>query len=93
MQTAYDGIALGFRRCNLMADVAAAQIRGTPEFGGDMPAIHALVLAGETASTAHRLWIDAPFEQDQTVVFELGACRKRYNRGSVRTVHLSKPPE
>ena len=92
MQTAYDGIAPGIRQCDLMADVAAAQIRGTPEFGGDMPAIHPLVLAGEAASTAHPLWTDAPFEADQTVAFELGACRKRYNCGLARTVHLGKPP-
>ena len=92
MQTAYDGIEPGVRQCDLMADIAAAQIRGTPEFGGDMPALHPLVLAGEAASTAHPLWTDAPFEQDQTVAFELGACRKRYNCGLARTVHLGKPP-
>ncbi|MEM6497354.1 MAG: Xaa-Pro peptidase family protein [Pseudomonadota bacterium] len=92
MQTAYDGTAPGVRQCDLMAEVAAAQIRGTPEFGGDLPALHPLVLAGEAASTAHPLWTDAPFEQDQTVAFELGACRKRYNCGLARTVHLGSPP-
>ena len=91
MQVAYDGIAPGVRQCDLMAEVVAAQIRGTPEFGGDMPAIHPLVLAGEAASTAHPMWTDAPFERDQTVAFELGACRKRYNTGLARTVHLGAP--
>lgn len=93
MQTAYDGIAPGVRQCDLMADVVAAQIRGTPEFGGDMTAIHPLVLAGEAAATAHPLWTDAPFEAGQTVAFELGGCRKRYNAGLARTVHLGTPPE
>jgi Xaa-Pro dipeptidase len=71
MQTADDRLRQGVRQCDLMADVVAAQIRGTPEFGGDQTALYPLVLAGEAASTAHPLWTDAPFEKDQTVAFEL----------------------
>ena len=93
MQTAYDGVRPGVRQCDLMADVLAAQVRGTPEFGGDMTALHPLVLAGEAASTAHPLWTDAPFERDQTIAFELGGCRKRYNAGLARTVHIGDPPK
>lgn len=93
MQTAYDGVKPGVRQCDLMAEISAAQIRGTPEFGGDMPALHPLVLAGEAASTAHPMWTDAPFEADQTIAFELGACRKRYNVGLARTVHIGTPPQ
>ncbi len=93
MQTAYDNLRPGVRQCDLMADVTAAMIRGTPEFGGDMTALHPLVLAGEAASTAHPMWTDAVFEKDQTVAFELGGCRKRYNAGLARTVHLGKPNE
>jgi len=93
MQTAYDGVKPGVRQCDLMADVVAAQIRGTPEFGGDMTALHPLVLAGEAATTAHPMWTDAPFEKDQTVAFELGGCRKRYNAGLARTVHMGEPPQ
>lgn len=93
MQTAWDGARPGVRQCDLMADVVAAQIKGTPEFGGDMPAIHPLILAGEAASTAHPMWTDAPLEADQTIAFELGGCRKRYNVGLARTVHLGTPNE
>ncbi len=93
MQTAYDGVQPGVRQCDLMADIVAAQIRGTPEFGGDMTALHPLVLAGEAASTAHPMWTDAPFEQDQTIAFELGGCRKRYNAGLARTVHIGEPSQ
>ncbi len=93
MQTAYDGARPGVRQCDLMADILAAQIRGTPEFGGDMTALHPLVLAGEAASTAHPMWTDAPFEADQTIAFELGGCRKRYNAGLARTVHIGTPPQ
>jgi Xaa-Pro dipeptidase len=74
-----------------MADITAAMIKGTPEFGGDMPAIHPLILAGEAAKTAHPMWTDAPLEAGQTVAFELGGCRKRYNVGLARTVHLGDP--
>lgn len=93
MQTAYDGVRPGVRQCDLMADIVAAQIRGTPEFGGDQTALHPLVLAGEAASTAHPMWTDASFERDQTIAFELGGCRKRYNAGLARTVHIGTPPE
>ncbi len=93
MQTAWDGARPGVRQCDLMADVVAAQIKGTPEFGGDMPAIHPLILAGEAASTAHPMWTDALLEDGQTVAFELGGCRKRYNVGLARTVHLGTPSQ
>jgi len=93
MQTAYDGVRPGVRQCDLMADVLAAQIKGTPEFGGDLTALYPLVLAGEAAATAHPMWTDAPFEKNQTVAFELGGCRKRYNAGLARTVHLGKPSD
>ena len=62
MQTAWAGARPGVRQCDLMADVIAAQIRGTPEFGGDQTAIHPLILAGEAASTAHPLWNDNVLE-------------------------------
>ena len=91
MQTAYDKIRPGVRQCDVMADATAAMIRGTPDFGGDLTALHPLVLAGEAASTAHPMWTDALFENNQTVAFELGGCRKRYNAGLARTVHLGKP--
>ncbi len=93
MQTAYNGVRPNVRQCDLMADIVAAQIRGTPEFGGDMTALHPLVLAGAAASTAHPMWTDAPFESGQTIAFELGGCRKRYNAGLARTVHIGAPPQ
>jgi len=93
MQTAWDGARPGVRQCDLMADVTATQIRGMPDAGGDMPAIHPLILAGEAATTAHPLWTDAPLEDGQTIAFELGACRRRYNVGLARTVHLGTPPD
>jgi len=93
MQTAWDGARPGVRQCDLMADIGAAQIRGTKEFGGDMTAVHPLILAGEAAATAHPMWTDARLEDGQTIAFELGGCRKRYNVGLARTIHLGAPPQ
>lgn len=91
METAYNRLRPGVRQCDLMADVVSTQIRGTPQFGGDQTALHPLVLAGESASTAHPMWTDAPFKKDQTIAFELGGCRKRYNAGLARTAHIGEP--
>jgi Xaa-Pro dipeptidase len=93
MQTAWDGVRPGIRQCDLMADVTAAMIRGTPEFGGDMPALHPLILAGEAATAAHPMWTDALLGEGQTVAFELGGCVKRYNVGLARTTHLGAPTD
>ena len=88
MQTAWNGARIGVKQSDLIAKVMAAQIKGTEEFGGDMPALHPLILAGEAASTAHPMWTDQKLESGQTVAFELGGCRKRYNVGLARTLHL-----
>ena len=92
MQTAWDLVKPGGRQCDLAAEIMAAQIRGTEDFGGDQTAICPLILAGEGATTAHPLWTDECFAKDQTVAFEIGGTRKRYNAGLARTVHLGKPP-
>jgi len=93
MQRAWDGARAGVRQCDLMADVVATQIRGIPQGGGDMAAIHPLILAGEAATTAHPMWTDVPLADGQTIAFELGGCMKRYNVGLARTVHLGTPPD
>ena len=93
MQRAWDGARAGIRQCDLMADVIATQIRGTPQAGGDVAALHPLILAGEAATTAHPMWTDAPLADGQTIAFELGGCMKRYNVGLARTVHLGTPPD
>ena len=91
MQTAWDGAQVGVRQCDLMAEVTATQIRGVDGLGGDMTAIHPLILAGEAAATAHPMWTEAPLEDGQTIAFELGACYRRYNVGLARTIHLGNP--
>ena len=53
MQKAWEKTRPGVRQCDLMADILSAQIKGTSDFGGDITALHPLILAGEAASTAH----------------------------------------
>ena len=93
MQTAWDSVRPGVRQCDLVAEILAAQVRGTDSFGGDQTAICPLILAGEGAATAHPLWTDERFEENQTVAFEIGGTRRRYNAGLARTAHLGDPPE
>ena len=81
------------RQCDLMATILAAQVGGNPDFGGDLTALSPLILAGEAASTAHPMWTDEPFAENQTVALELGGTRKRYNAGLARTVQLGKGPQ
>lgn len=93
MQVAWDVVQPGVRQCDLVAKIMAAQIGGTEAFGGDQTAICPLILAGEGAGTAHPLWTDERFEENQTVAFEIGGTRRRYNAGLARTAHLGSPPE
>ncbi len=93
MQTAYANIAPGVRQCDLMAQILSAQVGGNAEFGGDQTALSPLILAGEAASTAHPMWTDEPFGENQTVALELGGTRKRYNAGLARTLQLGRGPQ
>ena len=36
------------------------------------------------------MWTDEKLQEGQTISFELGGCRKRYNVGLARTIHLGK---
>lgn len=93
MTVAYDNIAAGVRQCDLMSKIVAAQVGGNDEFGGDLTALSPLILAGESATTAHPMWTDEKFSENQTVALELGGTRKRYNAGLARTVQLGKGPQ
>jgi Xaa-Pro dipeptidase len=93
MQTAYDNIMPGVRQCDLMAQILAAQVGGNDQFGGDLTALSPLILAGEASATAHPMWTDEPFAENQTVALELGGTRKRYNAGLARTVQLGSGPK
>ena len=94
MQTALDNLSPGLRECDAVAAVYQAQMSGTPEFGGDYPAIVPMMPTGEKTSAPHLTWTDDPYENNQAVNLELAACRHRYHSPLARTAYLGKtPPE
>ena len=60
MRTACDQLRPGRRQCDLVAEILAAQALGTPEHGGDYPAIVPMLPTGEAAGTPHLTWTDRP---------------------------------
>ncbi len=92
MATAIDRLEPGVRECDVVAEVYRAQVSGTPEFGGDYPAIVPMMPTGEKTSAPHLTWTDAPYETEQMVNLELAACRHRYHCPIARTAYLGKSP-
>ena len=92
MQTALDNLSPGVRECDAVAAVYQAQMSGTPEFGGDYPAIVPMMPTGEKTSAPHLTWTDEPYKNNQAVNLELAACRHRYHSPLARTAYLGKNP-
>jgi ectoine hydrolase len=91
-----DGIGLineGVRECDVAAKIYHTQITGTPEFGGDYPAIVPMLPSGEKTSTPHLTWTDERYKQGDTVILELAGCYKRYHSPLARTVNIGKPTD
>jgi ectoine hydrolase len=93
MRTAVDVIRPGVRQCDAAAEIAAAQARGTEEFGGDYPAIVPMLPTGEGTSMPHLTWSEAPFQRGEATVIELAGCYQRYHCPLARTVFLGSPPD
>jgi ectoine hydrolase len=92
MRTALDKISPGVRECDAVAAVYQTQMTGTPEFGGDYPAIVPMMPTGEKTSAPHLTWTDEPYVNEQAVNLELAACRHRYHAPLARTAYLGKNP-
>jgi Xaa-Pro dipeptidase len=92
MQTALDKLSPGIRECDAVAAVYHTQMAGTPEFGGDYPAIVPMMPTGEKTSAPHLTWTDEPYENEQAVNLELAACRHRYHSPLARTAYLGENP-
>jgi Xaa-Pro dipeptidase len=91
MRAAVDAIAPGVRECDAAAALYAAQLRGTPEFGGGVPN-SVLMPAGARTRAPHLKWTDAPYVSSQGVNIELSGSRHQYHAALARTVYLGKPP-
>jgi len=83
----------GMRKCDLVAEIYDAGIRGTDGFGGDYPAIVPLLPSGEDASAPHLTWDDKPMRAGEGTFFEIAGCYKRYHCPLSRTVFLGKPSQ
>ncbi|TPE46892.1 ectoine hydrolase DoeA [Amaricoccus solimangrovi] len=83
----------GIRKCDLVAEILAAGARGTPEFGGDYPAIAPLLPSGADAAAPHLTWDDQPMKAGEGTFFEIAGCHHRYHCPLSRTVFLGRPTQ
>ena len=83
----------GMRKCDLVAEIYDAGIRGTDGFGGDYPAIVPLLPSGADASAPHLTWDDKPMKLGEGTFFEIAGCYNRYHVPLSRTVFLGKPTQ
>jgi ectoine hydrolase len=83
----------GIRKCDLVAEIYDAGIRGVDGFGGDYPAIVPLLPSGADASAPHLTWDDRPMRSGEGTFFEVAGCYRRYHCPLSRTVFLGKPTQ
>jgi ectoine hydrolase len=83
----------GMRKCDLVAEIYDAGVRGVDGFGGDYPAIVPLLPSGLDASAPHLTWDDSPMRAGEGTFFEIAGAYKRYHCPLSRTVFLGKPTQ
>jgi ectoine hydrolase len=88
-----DVIEPGLRKCDLVAEIYDAALRGADGFGGDYAAIVPLTPSGTDAAAAHLTWDDRLVRSGEGTFFEIAGCYKRYHCPSSRTVFLGTPPD
>jgi len=82
----------GMRKNDLVAEIYRTGITGTPEHGGDYPAIVPMLPTGEDASAAHLTWDDRELRMGEGTFFEIAGVHRRYHVPLSRTIHLGPPP-
>lgn len=90
-QRILEKIEPGMRKCDLVAEIYDAGIRGVDGFGGDYPALVPLLPSGADASAPHLTWDDQPMRSGEGTFFEIAGVYKRYHCPLSRTVFLGKP--
>jgi len=83
----------GMRKNDLVAEIYHTGISGTPEHGGDYPAIVPLMPTGIDASAAHLTWDDRRLERGSGSFFEIAGVHKRYHVPLCRTIFLGEPEQ
>ena len=94
-RTIFDKCEVGYRKCDLVADIYEAGLRYDDGlgFGGDYPAIVPLLPSGPDASAPHLTWDDKPMKSGEGTFFEIAGVYKRYHCPLSRTVFLGKPTQ
>ncbi|MHA1153184.1 MAG: ectoine hydrolase DoeA [Alphaproteobacteria bacterium] len=82
----------GLRKCDLVAEIYDAALRGADGHGGDYPAIVPLLPSGADAAAPHLTWDDRPMKRGEGTFFEIAGCYRRYHCPLSRTVFLGQPP-
>ncbi|MER9895805.1 ectoine hydrolase DoeA [Mesorhizobium sp. M0119] len=83
----------GMRKCDLVAEIYDAALRGTPQFGGDYPSAQPMLPSGVETSACHLTWDDQPLRNNEATYFEIAGVYKRYHVPTARTVVLGKVPQ
>lgn len=81
----------GIRKCDLVAEIYDAGIRGAGGVGGDYPAIVPMLPSGADAAAPHLTWDDKPMKAGEGTFFEIAGCYHRYHVPLSRTVFLGEP--
>ncbi|MFQ8431141.1 ectoine hydrolase DoeA [Amaricoccus sp. W119] len=81
----------GIRKCDLVAEIYDAGIRGADGVGGDYPAIVPMLPSGADAAAPHLTWDDKPMKAGEGTFFEIAGCYHRYHVPLSRTVFLGAP--
>lgn len=89
----FDKIEVGMRKCDLVAEIYDAGIRGADGVGGDYPAIVPMLPSGPEASAPHLTWDDRPMKAGEGTFFEIAGCYHRYHVPLSRTVFLGTPTQ
>ena len=92
-QRIVDKVEPGMRKCDLVAEIYDAGIRGVDGFGGDYAAVVPLLPSGVEASAPHLTWDDRPMRAGEGTFFELAGCYRRYHCPLSRTVFLGRPTQ
>jgi ectoine hydrolase len=88
-----DKVEVGMRKCDLVAEIYDAGLRGVDGVGGDYPAIVPMLPSGADAVAPHLTWDDRPMQAGEGTFFEIAGCSNRYHCPLSRTVFLGKPTQ
>lgn len=83
----------GMRKCDLVAEIYDASLRGLPGVGGDYPAIVPMLPSGADAAAPHLTWDDQPLKSGEGTFFEIAGAYNRYQCPLSRTLFLGKPTQ